>query len=76
MSGSRAIAIAVSCIASSTDIFPVRFDQITEPFFSHGMCHEIATSYCHKRPGMGILLILFLKNGGDRDGGHVVHWSL
>ena len=27
--------------------------------FSQGMCHEIATRYCHKRPDLGLLLIMF-----------------
>ena len=31
--GRRDVAISISCIASSVDIFPVRFDRITEPFF-------------------------------------------
>ena len=34
VTGLRAIAIAVSCIARSADIFRARFDHITEPFFS------------------------------------------
>ena len=31
--GRRAIDIAIICIASSADIFPVSFEQITETFF-------------------------------------------
>ena len=59
MSGRRAIYVAINCIASSAGIFPVKFDQITEPFFSQGMCHDIATCYCHKHPDLGLLLVLF-----------------